>query len=117
MLRKFIFRVLMNGLAFYVAAWLFPQIKLGSLSAVMLAALALALINLIVRPLILLLTLPINFLTLGLYTLVINAWMVMLADKMVSGLDISGFWHALFISVLIFIGNLLFKPFFKRRNN
>lgn len=113
MLKKLLFRIVINSLAFYIAAWLFPRIQVNSWHAVVLTAFVLTLINLIIRPLLLLVVLPINFLTLGLFSLIINAWMVMLADKLVFGLSIPGLWYALVTSVIILFCNILFKPLIK----
>jgi putative membrane protein len=106
----------MNSLAFYSAAWLFPHIEVESWQVAVLAAFVLALTNLIIRPFLLLLALPISFLTLGLFTLIINAWMVMLTSSFVSGLGISGFWDALLVSIIIFIYSILFKPMLKKKS-
>ena len=109
MLKKLFVRIVINSLAFYTTAWIFPHIEVESWQVAVLAAFVLALINLIIRPLLLLLALPISFLTLGLFTIIINAWMVMLTTSFVSGLGISGFWDALLASIIILIYSILFN--------
>lgn len=76
-------------------------------------AVVLALINTFIRPVLLLLTLPINIVTLGLFTLVINALLVMLAAAIVPGFQIASFWTALLFSILLFLINALFDAWSK----
>jgi putative membrane protein len=65
-----------------------------------------------IRPFIVLLTLPLNILTLGLFTLVINAWILMLADKLIDGFEMDGFgWAVLFGLVITVLNGLLFVIF------
>jgi putative membrane protein len=66
-------------------------------------ALVLALLNLIVKPILVILTLPVTILTLGLFLLVINAIIILLADSFVSGFGVDGFWIALIFSLLLSI--------------
>lgn len=94
-------RWLLNALAVMAAAYLVPGVNVQSIWAALIAALVIGLINALVRPIILLLTLPINILTLGLFTLVINALMFWLASTVVKGFNIDGFWPA-FWGALVF---------------
>ncbi len=94
-------RWLLNALAVMAAAYLVPGVNVQSIWAALIAALVIGLINALVRPIILLLTLPINILTLGLFTLVINALMFWLASSIVKGFNIDGFWPA-FWGALVF---------------
>ena len=71
-------------------------------------AIVLAILNLLIRPFIVLLTLPLNILTLGLFTLVINAWILMIADKMIDGFSLDGFgWAVLFGLIISVLNSLL----------
>ena len=76
-----------------------------------LSAVLLSVVNAFIRPVVVVLTLPINIMTLGLFTLVINAVLLLLVDAILPGLRVSGFWSAvvasLFIGVLSFVMNLL----------
>jgi len=76
-----------------------------------LAAVLLSLVNAFIRPVVLMLTMPINIVTLGLFTLVINGLLLLLVDAMLRGLHVSGFWAAMvaafLIGVLSFLLNLL----------
>jgi putative membrane protein len=84
-----------------LAAWLLDGIHLGGPLSLLLAALALGLVNAIVRPVMLLLTLPITIITLGLFLLVLNGAMLGLAALMVPGFIIDGFWTALFGAIIV----------------
>ena len=99
---------LISALAIAIAAYLLPGATVTPLGAIILA-IVLGLINVFLKPIVLLLTLPINILTLGLFSLVINALLVILAAKIVPGFEISGFWTAFFFSILISLINALFN--------
>ena len=103
-------RTLTNLVALYAASLLFPRVQISSTEALVIAALVLTLINMLIRPVLLLLTLPINLMSLGLFTLVINTSMVVLTARFVSGLTISGFLTAFFTGILVSLLNLMFQP-------
>jgi len=94
-------RWLLNTLVLLSVSYLVPGVKFSGFWAALITALVLGLLNALVRPLIILLTLPVNLLTLGLFTLVINALMFWLASTIVKGFDITGFWPA-FIGALVY---------------
>ena len=85
-----------NALALLALPYVFSSIKVESFGTALLVALVLGLINTLLRPLLVLLTLPVTLLTLGLFIFVINALLFRLADYLVSGFDVGGFWSALF---------------------
>lgn len=91
---KLVVRWLLGAAALMLVAYFIPGIAVNSFYAALVAALILGLINALIRPFILLLTLPINILTLGLFTLVINALMFWLASSIVKGFSVAGFWPA-----------------------
>ena len=76
-------------------AYLLPGIVVKSFGSALLAAAVIALLNSIVRPILIVLTLPVTVVTLGLFLLVINALMFWLAGSMLSGFEVSSFWWAL----------------------
>lgn len=115
-MRRFLVRCAVGAMVFYLAAALFPAVRLASPSAALLAGLILGAVNLLIRPLLFLLTLPVNLLTFGLFTFVVNTWMVMLTDRFVAGLRISGFWAALLTASLISCGDLLLVRSQRRRD-
>ena len=93
-------RWIINAAALLLVAYLYPGVTVASFWAAMLAALVLGLVNALIRPLLILLTLPVTVLTLGLFLFVINALMFWLAAEIVSGFQVTGFWAALIGSVL-----------------
>lgn len=94
-------RWLMLTVAIMAAAYLLPGIQVAGVLSAFFAAAILGILNALLRPLLLLLTLPLNILTLGLFTFVINALMLMMASGVISGFHISGFWSAVFGSLVI----------------
>ena len=106
----FFLRWSMNLLALMVAASLIDGIRIKSLGMGILAAGILGVVNAIIRPVVLLLTLPINILTLGLFTLVINAFMLKIVADLVPGFTIetfrAAFWGALVISLVSWLLNI-----------
>jgi putative membrane protein len=106
----FLLRWSMNLLALMTAASLINGIRVESIAMGILAAGILGVVNAIIRPLVLLLTLPINLLTLGLFTLVINAAMLQLVASIVPGFTIetfgAAFWGALLISLISWLLNI-----------
>jgi putative membrane protein len=106
----FLLRWSMNLLALVVAAKLIDGVRVKSLGMAVLAAGILGVVNAVIRPMVLLLTLPINLLTLGLFTLVINALMLQFVSYLVPGLVIetfrAAFWAALVISIISWLLNI-----------
>jgi putative membrane protein len=98
---------LVSAIAIGIAAYLIPGATVTPLGALILAV-VLGLINAFIKPLISALTLPINVFTLGLFSLVINAVLVMLAAAIVPGFDISGFWTAFFFAIILALVSALF---------
>lgn len=99
---KLILRWLINAAALMAIAYYLPGIAVSGFYAALIAALVLGLVNALIRPILVVLTLPINILTLGLFTLVINALMFWLASSIVKGFYVAGFmpafWGALILT-------------------
>ena len=91
---------ILNAVALLSVAYVMPSIHVASFGAALLAALVLGLVNAVLRPLLLLLTLPVTLLTLGLFIFVINGLMFWLAGSMLEGFVVSGFWPAVFGALL-----------------
>lgn len=106
-------RWILSALSLMLVTYLVPGIAVASFYSALWAALVLGLINALVRPVLILLTLPVNILTLGLFTLVINALLFWLASSVVKGFNVSGFWPAfwgaLAVSVISWILNGIFN--------
>lgn len=94
-------RWVLNALALLLTAWLMPGVEIRGFGAALIAALVLGVVNAIIRPVVLFFTLPLNILTLGLFTLVVNAMMLLIAKSVVNGFVVSGFWAAFFGSIVL----------------
>lgn len=91
---------LLNALALLAVAYLLPGIEVASFGAALMAALALGLVNTLVRPLLVLLTLPITLLSLGLFLLVINGLLFWAVGTWLEGFSVGGFWPGVFGALL-----------------
>ena len=101
-------RWILFALAIIFVAWLVPGIEVENFQSAMLVTVIIALINIFIRPLIVFITLPINILTLGVFTLVINALLLMLAGYLAPGVDVEGFLSAFIGSVVLaFLGLII----------
>jgi putative membrane protein len=89
-----------NALALLIITYLVPSIHIRSFGTALIVALVLGLINALLRPVLLILTLPVTILTLGLFILVVNALCFWLAASLLKGFEVSGFWSAFFGSIL-----------------
>ena len=98
---------LISTLAILVAAYVVPGATVTLVGAIILAV-VLGILNLLVKPILFILTLPINILTLGLFSLVINALLVMLAALIVPGFAVAGFWSALLFAIVLMLINWVF---------
>lgn len=85
----------LNAVALLVVAYLLPGITVASFGSALIAALVLGLLNTLVKPLLILLTLPITIVTLGLFLLVLNALVFWFAGSVLKGFQVDGFWWAL----------------------
>lgn len=112
-MNKQVLKILANIVAIYIGSYIFPDVVISSLSTAIIAALSLWLVNLVIRPILLFITLPINILTLGLFSLVINTWMVMLVARLVDGFWLSGFWTAFGLAILVSISFVVLEKLFK----
>ncbi|MGZ5584512.1 MAG: phage holin family protein [Usitatibacter sp.] len=100
-------RWLINGAVLLLVAYLYPGVQVHSFLAALAAALVLGLVNAVVRPLLVILTLPVTLLTLGLFLFVINALLFWLVAELVHGFTVSGFWAALVGSILYSVFTLI----------
>ncbi|MFA6603369.1 MAG: phage holin family protein [Patescibacteria group bacterium] len=98
---RLLIRWIIAALAILATAYVLPGVTVSSFFVAMVVAAMLGVVNAFIRPVLLLLTLPINILTLGLFTFVINALMVMLVANIVPGYKIASFWWALAFSLLL----------------
>ncbi|MFD2244694.1 phage holin family protein [Pontibacter ruber] len=104
----FIVKLLLTGVAAMLAAYILPGVQIDGFVTALILALVLAVLNAIVRPILIFLTIPVTILTLGLFLLVINALIILLADYLVAGFDVDGFiWALIFSLVMSVIGAIL----------
>lgn len=97
-------------------AWIIPGISVENFLSALLVAVVLGLINVFIKPILMLITLPINFITLGLFTLVLNALLLMLAGYVTPGFDVDGFWSAFFGALILSILSAIINNFTKDKN-
>jgi len=98
-----IFRLLFNALGLILIAKFLPGISVTGFYPALIAAVVLGLLNIIIRPILLILTLPITILTLGLFALVINGFLFLFAASFIDGFAVDSFWSALLGSILMSI--------------
>ncbi len=113
MLRNAVIRWLINSAALWVVDVMFDGIWFDSTGALLIAALILGFLNTLLKPVLILFTLPINFLTLGLFTIVINAIILELTNFWLDSFHISGFGVALLAAILISIVSILLQNLLK----
>jgi putative membrane protein len=106
---KFIVKILLLGLLVLLLANFMPGVAVSGYGSAILVALVLSVLNAVVRPILVLLSLPITILTLGLFLLVINALIILLADALLSSFDVNGFWIAFLLSILISLGTWIIE--------
>ena len=114
-MRGFLIRWLILGAAIGLTAYLIDGIHVTGVFATFGAAAMLGILNAFFRPLALILTLPINVLSLGLFTFIINAAMLKMASSLIPGFEVHGFWSAVFGSLLISIISFLITMFISDR--
>lgn len=98
---KTIFKILLTSVAVMILAYILPGVSVADFWAAIIVALVLGILRLIVKPILIFLTFPITIVTLGLFLLVINACIILMADYFVSGFAVRNFWWALVFSLLL----------------
>lgn len=105
-------RIFLIAFALLLAAYFIPGITVTEPATALVAALVLALLNLLVKPVLFILTLPITIVTLGLFTFVINAGLFWFAAYAIDGFSVAGFWSALFGSFIVSVVSSIGTRFF-----
>jgi len=98
---KFLLKILITTVNAFILAYLLPGIALNNIYTALMLAFLLAILDATIKPLLIILTLPITILTLGLFLFVINTLIILAADYFIDGLKIDGFWHAMLFSILL----------------
>ena len=96
---------IISAMVIFSIAYVLPGVHVTSFTSALAVALVLGIINAFLKPVLLILTLPINILTLGLFTLVINAILILLVSKFVSGFVVDGFLWAFIFGIILSIAN------------
>jgi putative membrane protein len=109
--KRFIIHLLVIAVALWVTAYILPGVQVASWQALAIAALVLGFVNAIIRPILVLLTLPITILTLGLFYLLVNGFTFLLASWVIPGFEVTTYWWAVLGALIVgliswFIGAL-----------
>ncbi|MFT5436304.1 MAG: putative membrane protein [Ulvibacter sp.] len=105
-----ILRLLLSAVAVLILAYVLPGVEVAGFNSAIIVAIVVALLRLIVRPILVILTLPVTIVTLGLFLLVINAIIILLADYFVGGFAVRNIWWALLFSLLLsFLQSVLYS--------
>lgn len=107
---KLLTHLFVSAIAIVITAYLLPGATV-TLSGAIVLAVVLGVINIFIKPLVKIITLPLTILTLGIFSLVINALFIILASKIVTGFSVSGFWTAFWFSIILSLINALFNKF------
>ncbi|RKZ04925.1 MAG: phage holin family protein [Candidatus Hydrothermota bacterium] len=102
-MRGLLIRWLVNALALGFTSWIIKGIEVSGVVPIFVACLVLGILNAVLRPILFFLTLPLNVLTFGIFTFVINGFLLMITSKVVDGFYVSGFWSAFVGAILLSI--------------
>jgi putative membrane protein len=116
---NFIIRIIISAIVAFGLSYILKGIHINEFTTALILALVLAVLNAIVKPILIILTLPITIITFGLFLFVINALIILLASDFVKGFSVDGFWWALLFSFLLsIITSLLYQePVSKRKKS
>ncbi len=109
---NFLSKLLLSAISVIIASYLLPGVIVESFWSALIVAAFLAILNVTLKPILIVLTIPITFITFGLFLLVINALMILLADQVIPGFRVEGFWWALGFSLILSILTSLFDDLF-----
>jgi putative membrane protein len=112
-----VIQFLLTGLAVLLTAYLLPGVHVDHYGHALLVALVLAIANVLLKPLLIVFTIPLTIATLGLFLLVINAVIIIVVDYFVPGFRVDGFWWALAFSLILSIFNSMFADLTKEKDN
>ena len=98
-----ILQILISSIAVYFTAWLLPGISVKSFGSAIIVAIVLGLLNALLKPILQFLSFPITIVTLGLFLLVINTVIILIASALVSSFHVENFWWALLFSIILSI--------------
>ncbi len=111
-----IIRFLLTGLAVLLTAYLLPGVHVENYGYALLVAVVLSIANVIVKPILIIFTIPLTVVTLGLFLLVINAIIILIVDYFVPGFNVDDFWWALAFSLILSVFNSMFTDLTKEKS-
>jgi putative membrane protein len=116
---RFLIQLIISTLAVLITAYLLPNVEIAGNSFVtaLVVAAVLAFLNAVIRPIMIILTIPVTIISLGLFLLVINALIIIIADKIVDGFYVKNFWWALLFSLILSLVTSLLDGVKKRDEN
>ena len=112
---NFFLKMILSSVAVIIVSYLLPGVFVEDFFAALILAVVLAILNTLVKPILIIFTIPLTFFTLGLFLLVINAIIILMADGIVPGFQVDGFWWALIFSILLSITNSLLSDLSKSK--
>lgn len=112
---QILLQLTLSAVAILIAQYLLPGVHVVDFFVAIVIAALLALLNITVKPILIALTIPITIMTLGLFLLVINALLILIAAEIVPGFEVDGFWWALIFSLILSLLNAFFGVDWKRR--
>jgi len=98
---RFFLKILVSTLAILITAYIMPGVSVDSYTTALMVALVMALLNIFLKPILIILTIPITLFSFGFFLLIINAFILIIAGKIITGFTIDGFWHAFFCSIVL----------------
>ena len=114
---KFLAQLIISALAVIITSLILPGVHINSPLTGVIVAAVLAVLNAIIKPILVILTIPITVITLGLFLLVINAAIILLASYLVDGFNVQNFWTALFFSIILSLVTSVFNNLSKDKGN
>jgi putative membrane protein len=115
-MQKWLIKILVCAVNVFILAYILPGIEIKDMLTALIVAVVLSFLDAIVKPLLVLLTLPATLLTLGLFLFVINAFIILIDDHFVGGFKVQSFWHAMLFSILLsFFNSFVHKKAFPEK--
>ena len=105
--KNILVQLILGGIAVIISEYLIPGVEVSSFFTAILVAALLAILNITIKPILIILTIPITFLTLGLFLLAINSLIILMAGAIIPGFTVDGFWWALLFSLVLSLVNAL----------
>lgn len=108
---KLLTKWLVSAVAIAITAYLLPGVTVSGLVPVLVLAIVLGIINAFIKPILSIITFPLSVVTLGIFSLILNTLLIMLADAVVPGFDIAGFWWALLFGIVLALVSAVLRKF------